>query len=55
MQIDVNTLTCANFRLSNWFFFYHKFNYEQRLLVLHLASIDKAVWNLRYFVHNFQL
>ena len=52
MQIDENTLTCANFQLSNW-----NFNYkcsDQGWLVLNLTIIDKVVQNLWHFVHNFR-
>ena len=41
MQIDENTLTCANFQLSNW-----NFNYkcsDQGWLILNLTIIDKVV------------
>ena len=51
MQIDVNTLTCTNFELSNWIFYY-KCSYDQRWLVLHLARIDKVVQNLWNFFYN---
>ena len=42
MYIDVTTLTCANFQLSNYNFYY-KYSYDQVWLVLQSARIDKGV------------